>query len=134
MILLLPFTVSIVTAQCDWSSADPKTIPLVKGKSYLTSQENIASARETGWLLVDNFDRKQGYVPLTAFKSRKTDNRSLESQIQGVPNVSSYPPPSNLINEQMQPKSSIPVTDVHGNPIALPHPLVDCDKSNIDRQ
>lgn len=134
MILLLPFTVSIATAQCDWSSADPKTIPLVKGKSYLTSQENIASARETGWLLVDNFDRKQGYVPLTAFKSRKIDNRSLESQIQGVPNVSSYPPPSNLIHEQMQPKSSIPVTDVHGNPIALPHPLVDCDKSNIDRQ
>jgi len=134
MLLQLPFTVSIATAQCDWSSTDPKTIPLVKGKSYLTSQENIASARETGWLLVDNFDRKQGYVPLAAFKARKTDNRSYDALIQDIPNVSSYPAPSNSIHEQMQPKPSTQVTDVHGNPIALPHPLVDCDKSNIDRQ
>ncbi|XP_060868845.1 peroxisomal membrane protein PEX13 [Metopolophium dirhodum] len=130
----LPSNMSIATAQCDWSSTDPKTIPLVKGKSYLTSQENIASARETGWLLVDNFDRKQGYVPLVAFKARKTDNRSYDALIQDIPNVSSYPVPSNSIHEQMQPKPSTPVTDVHGNPIALPHPLVDCDKSNIDRQ
>lgn len=125
---------SIATAHCDWSSTDPKTIPLVKGKSYLTSQENIASAKETGWLLVDNFERKQGYVPLIAFKARKTDNHPLESQIQDIPNVSSYPASSNSIHEQMQPKLSTPFTDVHGNPIALPHPLVDCDKSNIGSQ
>jgi len=135
MFLLLPFTVTIATAQYDWSSTDPKTIPLVKGNTYLTSQENLVSAKETGWLLVDDLDRKQGYVPLVAFKARKTDNRSSVPLIQDIPNVSSCPAPSkNSINEQMQPISSTPVTDLHGNPIALPHPLVNCDKSNIDRQ
>jgi len=123
--------VSIVTAQCDWNSATPNTIPLVKGKSYLTSQENLAIAKRTGWLLVAS-DVQQGYVPLMAIQACKTDNRSLESQIQGIPNGSFIPAPSNSIPEKKKPKLSTPVTDVHGNPIALPHPLV--DKSNIGRQ
>eukprot|EP00102_Acyrthosiphon_pisum_P018477 XP_008190254.1 PREDICTED: peroxisomal membrane protein PEX13-like [Acyrthosiphon pisum] len=127
----LPSNMNIDTAQCD---LDPKTIPLVKGKSFLTSQENIALAREAGWLLVDNFDRKQGCVPLVAVKARKTKNRSYDALIQDIPNVSSYPEPSNSIHQQKQPKPPTPVTDVHGDPIALPHPLIDCDKSNINNK
>ncbi|XP_022175080.1 peroxisomal membrane protein PEX13 [Myzus persicae] len=130
----LPSNMIIATAHYDWSSTDPKTIPLVKGKSYLTSQEYIALARETGWLRVDSCDGKQGYVPFSCFKARKTDIHSIESQRQYKPNVSTNNAPSNSIPQQVQPKSSTPVTDVHGNPISLPHPLVDCDKSNIGRQ
>ncbi|XP_015375436.1 PREDICTED: peroxisomal membrane protein PEX13 [Diuraphis noxia] len=124
---------SITIAQCDWNSTDANTIPLVKGKSYFTSQENIASAEKTGWLLVAS-NGQHGYAPLMGFKEFKTDNRSSKSQIQdSMANVSFDPIPSNSL-EQMQPKLSTPVTDVHGNPIALPHPLVDSDKSNIGKQ
>lgn len=128
----MPFLVSIVTAQCDWNSTAPNTISLVKGKSYLTSQENLAIAKRSGWLLVIS-DVQQGYVPLMYLQACKTDNHSLEAQIQdNIPNVSFNSAPSNSIPEQMKPKLSTPVTDVHGNPIALPHPLV--DKSNIGRR
>jgi len=130
----IPTNMAVGVAQYDWRSVNPKTIPLVKGKSYLTSQEHLASARQTGWLLVDNFDRKQGYVPLNAFQMRQPDNNPVVSKVQSMPNPSSDFVPSNSVSELTKPKLSTPITDAYDNPIPLPHPLVDCDKSNIDKQ
>jgi len=122
--------VVLAKAQSDWTNIGSNPMSLVKGQSYLTSQESLTAAKETGWLLVENPHGIKGYVPLNAFKMRKTDNQPTRSQMQVVSNVISDPAPSNSIPEQVQPQLSTPVTDEQGNPIALPHPLVDCDKSS----
>lgn len=128
------FTASIGVAQYDWSDVDPRTIPLVKGKSYLTSEEHLESAKQTGWLLVDNRDGKRGYVPYSAFQTRKPNNNPVVSKVPGTSNPSADLAPSNLVHGQVKPKLSTPITDVHGNPIPLPHPSVNCDESNIGEQ
>lgn len=125
---------SVGVAQYDWSDMDPKTIPLVKGKSYLTSEEHLASAKQTGWLLVNNREGKLGYVPLSAFETCKPNNNPVVSKVLGTSNPGLDLTPSNLVYGQVKPKLSTPITDVHGNPIALPHPLVNYDESNGGEQ
>lgn len=134
VINILPSNTSVGVAQCDWSNMDPKTIPLVKGKSYLTSEEHLASAKQTGWLLVDNRDGKRGYVPLSAFQTRKPNNDSVVSKVPGTSKPSSDLAPSNLVHGQVKRTLSTPITDVHGDPITLPHPSVNYDESNIGEQ
>jgi hypothetical protein len=113
----------------DWSYPDSKTMRLVKGQTYFTSKSRILFCSQNGgWLLVDDSHGNQGYVPLSVVKPRKIDkppSQSLETEISN--DITTTIP--SMVPEQAQPTIiKMPITDVHDNPISLPHQLKDSNE------
>lgn len=117
----------------DWSSPDPNSISLVKGETYMSSKARLNDSEQNGgWLLVEDVNGKSGFVPLKMLKIKCLMNMNPQSQ----PVIDISNPTSNVIlpiAEQVPlPQSISPIIDVHNNPIDLPHPFLDCDKSKND--
>lgn len=133
------------TAQNDWSDSNSNTISLVKGQTYFTSKARFAlCAQNGGWLFVDDSYGRQGYVPLAVVRLRKLVRPPLQHVETDIPNeVSNMVPPTDpsmmdpslqqmnlsMIPEQTQPPLiRMPIPEVHGNSIVLPHPSSDANK------
>lgn len=93
-----------IRASNDWSSLDPRTIPLVRGQIYYTTRARLEMATQNGgWLIVTNPNGNNGYVPFDMLLRRPTNNPPPQSFIPEISNVEST---LESIPEQIQPPSS----------------------------
>lgn len=98
----------------------PRTIPLVKGQNYWTSNFHMQRCFKNGhWLYVRNANGQKGYVPLKFLQNFRTDGTHPQpTLLEENPNV---------VNELEAPIESpditVPITNANGNPIILDDPL-----------
>ncbi|VVC33196.1 Peroxin 13, N-terminal [Cinara cedri] len=111
----------LIKSPVDWSCQDPKTIALVKGQNYFTTQARLSAVvRNGGWLLVDDPFGQRGYVPLILLKPQtlKPSNAPIQSVAQDTPGE---------IPNVVQ-----PIKDVNGVPIIPSHTLMELNKVDDD--
>lgn len=129
----------------DWSCSDTKTIPLVKGQTYFTSNSRVSLCTQNGgWLLVNDSYGRQGYVPYQLVKPRKIISQPSQPVVTDISidastNIPSMNPlmvpqidPSMVLEQTPPPLIRMPITDMHANPIPVPHPLNDSNKLEKD--
>lgn len=111
-------------------------MPLVKGQTYFTTKARASLCSQNGgWLLVEDSNGKKGYIPASMVKSCKINRppsefveTKISNDVTTIPSMFPLMDPS-TVPEQAQPTiGRMPITDVHDNPISLPHPLNDSNE------